>query len=477
MKNLFWALGATSLLSLSSYAEIREYTLNTSFDESSGRIVINNQTIAPTLYANEGDTLRIIVNNQMDEASSIHWHGVLLPNDQDGVPNITTQEIAAGSQFIYEYKVEQTGTYWYHSHTGLQEQQGLYGAIVFNDKLEQEYGYTEDKVIMLSDYSAASIEEITTSLEKTGMYKAPKPMAEASHGNNGHDGHNMPAQKSEHSGHDAHAGHDMQPHMSDIFYDHILINNIKDNYDISLENAGEWMRLRLVNAGSSSYFKLSYDAPFYVIAADGLTVKPVAVNSLQIVNGETYDILVQAPKEAKKIIIEAIDQNIQAELHISAQNNNAEQPEDKDFVAQAKIITHLDDITLLEPLAGASVEAAKDFVEIDFALTGSMMPYSWSINDKIFGEAEHIKINKDDVMRIRFINKTDMPHPMHLHGFFFNIVKEDGSLSIPKHTINVNPEETVTIEFKAGSALGKWMIHCHNLYHMKYGMMQMIEVQ
>ncbi len=475
MKKLILALSATLGFGLQAHAELREYTLNITLNAQEDRILINNEAAAPILYANKGDDLRIVVNNNMDIDSSIHWHGVLLPNNQDGVPNITTDPIKAGGQLVYEYNVEQTGTYWYHSHSGLQEQQGLYGAIVFNDELQTQYGYTKDEVIMLSDSSASSVKEITDNLEKTGMHYGKAAAEDASgHGSSSSSHGNMSHGSSAEGG-----AMEKMSHAADIFYDNILINGKATAANITTEDAGQWTRLRVINAGASSYFKLSADAPMYIIAADGQAIEPVAVQAFKIVNGETYDILVQTQKEEKKINIEAIGQELTSSISLSAKNTTADMPAQAEFEKNPAQIAYLENVYELKALNKneQNIAAAKDYKEIDFDLTGSMQPYQWSINEKIFDEAEPIMAKQDQILRIKFTNKTDMPHPMHLHGYFFNIVKADGSLSIPKHTVNVEPEETVIIEFNTADHLGKWMIHCHNLYHMKYGMMRMITVE
>ena len=136
-------------------------------------MVIDGGIPGPTIQANLNDTLRVTFNNRMDVETSIHWHGVLLPNDQDGVPYLTTPPIAAGGSLTFEYPVTHTGTYWYHAHTGLQEQRGLYGALVFRDPAGT-YRYDRELVLVLSDWTDEHPGTVLRNLKREADYYALK---------------------------------------------------------------------------------------------------------------------------------------------------------------------------------------------------------------------------------------------------------------------------------------------------------------
>jgi FtsP/CotA-like multicopper oxidase with cupredoxin domain len=175
----FW-LSFLILGTASAYAKVVTYQfdINTKPVNITGEnvvaLAINNQIPGPTIEATVGDTLEVTFNNKMDTETSIHWHGILLPNDQDGVPYLTTQPIAPHSSFTYRYKITHHGTYWYHSHTGLQEQRGIYGSLVFRPKDGERVKSDKDYVVVLSDWTNENPNQVLSNLKKDGDYYALK---------------------------------------------------------------------------------------------------------------------------------------------------------------------------------------------------------------------------------------------------------------------------------------------------------------
>ena len=268
--------------------EINTKTVNYTGKEVEA-LVINNQIPAPVISAFVGDVLEVTFENKMDEDSSIHWHGVLLPNDQDGVPYLTTQPIKARSSFTYRFKVKHSGTYWYHSHTGLQEQRGLYGPIIFRPKSGERIKSNRDYVVMFSDWTDENPNQILANLKKDGDWYALKKNSVQSW--NRVIAHGMRAIKNRLYGAWARMG---PMDISDVGYD-MFLSNGKQKSDLYAKPK-ETVRLRLINGAASSYFNVEFaGGPMTLVAADGMDVEPIKVKRLKMAIAETYDVIVPIP--------------------------------------------------------------------------------------------------------------------------------------------------------------------------------------
>lgn len=250
---------------------------------------INDQIPAPTIEATVGDTLEVIVENTLDEDSSIHWHGLLLPNDQDGVPYLTTQPIKAHSVFKYKFKVRHSGTYWYHSHSGLQEQRGIYGSIVFHPKAGERHLADKDHVIVLSDWTNENPDQVLANIKKDGDWYALKKGSVQSWDHVLANG--LEAIKNRLNSSWTRMG---PMDLSDVGYDAFLSNGKKEN--VLDAKPGQIIKLRLINAGASTYFNVEFAGePMIVVASDGVDIEPIKVKRLRISMAETYDILIKVP--------------------------------------------------------------------------------------------------------------------------------------------------------------------------------------
>ncbi|WP_426667892.1 multicopper oxidase domain-containing protein [Mucilaginibacter sp. McL0603] len=249
-------------------------------------IAANGSIPMPTLYFTEGDTAEIYVHNTLKEETIIHWHGVILPNQYDGVPYLTTQPIAAGKTHLFKFPIVQNGTYWYHSHQGLQQQSGMYGALIFRKRDEAKM---KEYTMVLSDWADMNPKEINRSLHnQTDWFSIQKgttqSYAEAIRSGNfntklANEWKRMNAMD-----------------VSDVAYDRFLINGKNVNEQPQFK-AGDSMKLRVVNGGSSSYFWLTWaGVKITVVANDGEDVEPVEVDRLIIAPAETYDLVVNIPK-------------------------------------------------------------------------------------------------------------------------------------------------------------------------------------
>ncbi len=285
---LFCILPATPVL-----AEVVEYDLTLSQQDvnitgsSVPAMTVNGTIPGPTLRFKEGDRARIHVHNKMDVESSIHWHGLLVPPGMDGVPFISFPPIAPGTTFTHEFPIRQSGTYWYHSHTSLQEQSGVYGSIVIESK-SNNIKADRDYVVLLSDWTDVDPHAVNRTLKRgSEWYAIQKGSGQSILG----------AMRLGMLGDYFNRELQRMPAMdiADVAYDRFLANG---NPEITLHaKPGETVRLRIIDGSATTYFHLEYGGgPMTIIAADGIDVEPVKENRFLIGVAETYDVLVQAPE-------------------------------------------------------------------------------------------------------------------------------------------------------------------------------------
>ena len=458
-------------------------------------LTINGGIPGPTLRFREGDVARVRVHNQLKrETTSVHWHGLLLPNAQDGVPYLTTPPIQPGTTHTFEFPLSHSGTYWYHSHTGLQEQRGIYGSIVVEPKEGVSPKADREHVLVLSDWTNEDPDEVMRSLMRGSEYYAIRK------GNfqsivgairAGAWREFIEREKSR-----------MPPmDISDVAYDAFLINGQRRSRLDA--RPGETVRLRVINAGASSYFYLqSSTGPLTIVAADGPPVKPIQVHRLLLGIGETYDVLVTMPEAgAWEVRATAQDGSGHASVFLG---DGAERPApdvpkpdiyrmDETLLAalkDAETSGKLDDMAALQaeiprplsPYRRLESTATTAFTQTNAArtitlrLTGDMQRYIWSINGRTLKQESTIPVRRGEILRLELINDTMMHHPMHLHGHFFRLVEGKDSHAPLKHTVDVPPMGKRTLEFLANEE-HDWFFHCHLLYHMEAGMARVFSYQ
>jgi FtsP/CotA-like multicopper oxidase with cupredoxin domain len=407
-------------------------------------IAVNGQYPGPEIRLREGSMLRVEVENELlDEPTSIHWHGLLLPASMDGVPDVSIFPIAPKRVFVYEYPLLQSGTYWYHSHWRLQEQIGMAGPFVIeagNEPLRVDH----DVVIFLGDWLHQSPYSALEALKKN-----PRPMATAAR------------------------MADTKPDLADIQYDAFLLNG-RASLDPWTYRArpGERIRLRIVNAAASTYFRLHLDGhPLTITHADGLAVEPVEVDHLLMGMAEVYDAIVTLSGSGSYTLhAAAIDGSGQA-IGILHTPDTTAKPNLAIPTFRGRALSYSDlrapAPTVLPP------GAVRSFT---LALQGNMAKYVWTINGQAYPKSDPLVISQGDRVQVELRNETSMWHPMHLHGHFFRILQGAGERAPLKHTVSVAPRESVRIEFTADNP-GRWFFHCHNLYHLEAGMARIFEYE
>lgn len=510
MKNLIFAL--LLLSPWATFAKTVRYELTVAKQpvNLSGKktvdfsLMVNGSIPAPTLEFTEGDDAEILVKNGLrDEEVSIHWHGILLPPEEDGVAYLNTPPIHPGQSHLFKFRIRQHGTYWYHSHTMVQEQKGVYGALVIHPKKET-IKVDKEAVAVISDWSDENADQIIRNLRKDGDYYLYKKDSMRSIGGALRAGRlktYLSDQWSRMGGMD----------LSDVGYDAFLINGKRDSQLLQAK-PGEKVRLRIINAAASSYFYVSLgNLPMRVISADGIDIQPVVTNELLMGMAETYDVLFTMP-EQKNYELRATAQDVtgyasawigggekvsaatkpKPDLYVPMDHGGGhaghakEKSEHSGHDAHSSHTGHsehahhepelkTETLTVDElKAAGSTVLPLRAKVtEVKLVLGGDMERYVWHINGKAIQQDRDININEGDVVRFTFVNETMMHHPMHLHGHFFRVINKYGELSPLKHTVDVPPHGSRTIEFYANEP-GRWMLHCHNLYHMKTGMARVV---
>lgn len=453
-------------------------------------LTINGTLPGPTLRFREGDTARIRVHNHLKhEDTSTHWHGLLLPNDQDGVPHVTTPPILPGETYTFEFKLRQSGTYWYHSHTHLQEQIGVYGSIVIEPRGGEPVKADRDHVVVLSDWTNENPDEVLRTLARGSDYYAlkrgnPQSILGAWRAGALRDYFDREWTR-------------MPPmDVSDVAYDAFLMNGRQTSQLAA--KPGERIRLRVINAGAASYFYLRWaGGPVTIVAADGLAVEPVRIERLFMAIAETYDLLVTVPPSgAWEFRATAQDGSGHSSLFIgTGQQHPADDPpkpnvytmeemmdsalaeDEDDPYAPQKLARPGPPYRLLRSPHSTTLPPSAPVREMTMHLTGDMSRYVWSFDNKTVTEEPIIPITHGEVLRIEFVNDTMMNHPLHLHGHFFRVINGQGARSPLKHTVDIPPMGRRTIEFHANEAGGDWMFHCHVLYHMMAGMTRIFSYQ
>lgn len=501
---------------------------------------VNGTLPGPVLRWREGDTVTLRVANRMDEASSIHWHGIVLPSNMDGVPGLSFDGIAPGSSYTYRFKVRQHGTYWYHSHSSLQEQTGVYGPLIIDPAQPEARRCERDYVVMLSDWSDEDPRRIKSRLKKqSNYYNFHRRTLVDLFLDARRDGWRATLADRR-----MWSAMRMSPtDLSDVggyTYTYLVNGAAPDDNWTGLFNPGERVRLRFINASAMSYFDVRIPGlRMTVVAADGQDVEPVAVDEFRIAVAETYDVVVEpGSSEAYTIFAQSMDRSGYARATLARREGLAapvpaldprplltmadmgmdhgamagmspDAMQSMDHSAMAGMIQHpatergnpLVDAQAMAPTGrlddpgvglrdnGRRVLTYADLRStfpdpdgrspmrsIELHLTGHMEKFAWSFNGLKFSDAGPIRLRYGERVRLVLVNDTMMAHPIHLHGMWSDLEDEAGRFQVRKHTIDMPPGTRRSYRVTA-DALGRWAYHCHLLFHMETGMFREVVVE
>lgn len=469
------------------------------------KITVNGHLPAPTLRFSEGDDVVIHVTNNLDEYSSIHWHGLILPGEMDGVPGFNKfPGIKPNSTFTYRFKVKQTGTYWYHAHSMGQEQDGLFGSIITSPSGKDPIRTNRDYVIVLSDFTNEESDEIMGNLKMSSDYYST---ARRTVGDFFADVKTKGFDKTWKNAKDWGKMRMAQTDLSDVTGYTFLINGKSPAQNwTGIFTPGERIRLRFINASAMSIFDVRIPGlKMKVLQSDGQNIEPLNVDEFRFAPAETYYVVV-TPKDDKAYTIaaEPIDRTGFALGTLATREGMiGEVPakRSRTLLTMGDMgMQGMEDMTMTpEDMKSGWVEAATprgdkalDYRDLRFAgiqkdirkpertvevrLGGNMQRYIWTINGKKFSEAEPIQLKYGERVRLSFTNETMMAHPMHLHGMFVQLENGQPAEKLPnKHTVIVQPGKSYSVLLTANEA-GEWAFHCHLLYHMMSGMMTKVIV-
>jgi FtsP/CotA-like multicopper oxidase with cupredoxin domain len=494
-------------------------------------IAVNGQIPMPTLTFTQGDTAEIYVHNELKESTSLHWHGVFLPNQEDGVPYLTQMPIEPGTTHRYRFPVIQNGTHWYHSHSGLQEQIGMYGSMIFKKKQnDPTFRRGIDDLptvpVILSEWTNINPDNVHRMLHNANDWFAIKKGATQSYAEAIREKHFNTKLKNEWK-------RMLAMDVSDVYYEKVMMNGTT-NEQLTQFKTGDKIRLQISNGGASTYFWLTYaGGKITVVANDGNDVEPVEVDRLLIAVSETYDIILTIPedKTSYELLATSEDRTQSASLYLGEgirqlsdrlprlkyfegmkmMNGMMKMNGDLDDMGMKMSLNQMDmNVVMYPEITGDKKSSASDHSnhtghgenqynanalsdivtlnyamlkspentslspdaavkELRFELTGNMNRYVWSIDNKVVSEADKILIKKGETVRMILYNNSMMRHPMHLHGHDFRVLNGQGDYAPLKNVIDIMPMETDTLEF-AANVEGDWFFHCHILYHMMSGM-------
>lgn len=452
------------------------YNLDISYRETNYKnkkaieISVNGQVPGPVLEFTEGDDFEVTVHNQLNMHTSIHWHGLLVPAEEDGVPYLNTPPIAPGDSYTYKFPLIQSGTYWYHAHSHMQEQQGVYGAIVIHPKQETQPKLPE-KVLLFSDWTHENPMTVLKHLKKDGdWYSLQKGSVQSwwkvlkAHAFKARIDQSFAR---------------MAPmDISDVAYDRFLMNG-EEKFYWRDPKPGNSLRLRMINGSASTYFWAEFSGgDMKVVAVDGLDVQPYKTKRLLMGMAETYDVIVTLP-ESKSYELRATskDGSGYASAFLGQGSEVIKSPDiPRPNLFTMEAMMDAPDYSMIKANHPTSFSPSNPQKEVILKLTGFMNGYVWSFNNKTLNEDELIRIEKGQTVRFKLINETMMNHPIHLHGHFFRVLNGQGEYSPLKHTVDVPPFGEVTLEFLADKEKD-WFFHCHNLYHMMNGMARVIHYE
>ncbi|MBV6695838.1 multicopper oxidase family protein [Kitasatospora aureofaciens] len=440
--------------------------------------------------ATAGETLALSLANHLPQPTSLHWHGLALRNDMDGVPGLTQEAVRPGVAFDYRFALTRPGTYWFHPHSGVQQDRGLYAPLIVEDPKEP-LRYDKEWVVVLDDWvdgiDGSTPDAVLAELAK-GMGGGHDMAGMGNHDMSGHDmagmgGHDM-------SGHDmaGMGGHDMAGasgaqgpsrmlmgarsallggDAGDVAYPFHLVNGrLATAPETFTAKPGDRIRIRLINAGGDTAYRVALGGhELTVTHTDGFPVEQATTQALLLGMGERYDVLVTAQDGVFPLTALAEGKNATALALLRTGGGTAPDAS----VRPAELDGRLVGAAQLKADASVRLPARAPDRTVQLELTGGMAKADWAFNGRRYDPAQRHPVAVGERVRLEFRNTTAMWHPVHLHGHTFALAG-DGPR---KDTAIVLPGATLAVDFDADNP-GLWMVHCHNVYHAETGMMTVL---
>jgi multicopper oxidase len=447
----------------------------------------HGQIPGPEIRVRKGDVIRAGLSNQLPAPTGVHWHGIAIRNNMDGVPMMTQAAVPAGQDFSYRFTAASPGTYWYHPHVGVQLDRGLYGPLIVEDPSEPA-PYDYDWTVVLDDWidgTGYTPDQVLADLRQ-GMAGMSTPSASPSpmmSGIGGMNGMSSSPSASPMPGMGSSGSSGSSPMLSgatspllggdagDVRYPYYLINGrIRTAPRTFTGRPGQRARIRFINAGADTAFRVALGGHTMTIThTDGYPVSPVQAGALLIGMGERYDVQVILQDGVFPLVALAEGKNSTALALVSTAMGTAPAPD----VMPEELYGTVARSSALHATATAALSARQPDVTYRLQLTGGMAMYNWGINGRSFDMSRpgalHFLMRRGQRVRVVFDNTTTMYHPMHIHGHTFQVAGGGPR----KDTVNVLPKQQVACDFDADNP-GQWMTHCHNLYHSPEGGMMAV---
>lgn len=394
------------------------------------------------MRATAGDRVRVAFTNDLPTSTSVHWHGLAIRNDMDGVPGLTAPPVAAGDGFDFDFIVPDPGTYWFHPHTGLQLDHGLYAPFIVDDPREPG-GYDAEWILVLDDWTDSvgpTPEQILANLRSSNRSGGMGDMGDM--GDSG-----------------------------DVTYPLYLVNGrVPADPDVLRAKPGQRVRLRIINAAADTMFDLALAGhDLRVTHTDGYPVQPTGTSVLRIGMGERYDATVTLDDGVFPLVASPVGKTGVARALVRTASGAV--PDASSRLAE------LDRPPLtadqLHVLDGAALPRRSPDSTHPLVLGGSMSGYEWTINGRTYDRTRPLTLRQGQSTRLRIRNQTMMSHPVHVHGHTFQLGPAGGT-GARKDTVLLAPMGGVDVDLVADNP-GRWMVHCHNAYHAEAGMMTRLE--
>jgi FtsP/CotA-like multicopper oxidase with cupredoxin domain len=411
----------------------------------------DGQVPGKLLHAKAGDVVQVQVRNQLPVETSVHWHGIRLHNTADGVPGITQDPIAAGAEYTYTFQAPDPGTYFFHPHSGVQIDRGLYAPLIVDDPAEPG-AYDHEWVLVLDDWT-------------DGVGRSPDDILAAFKAEHGTISQGMNHNMSGMGG----MGRSPLGDVGDITYPYYLINGrIPAAPQTLTAKPGQRVRLRIINAAADTLFRIALGGHTLTVThTDGYPVQPQQTRALYLAQGERADLLVTLADGVFPLVASA--EGKQGQGIILIRTGGGATPSAN--VRPGELDTDPLLLAALMPTEAARLpQREPDQVE-QVTLNGQMKPYAWGMNGTTFGSDTPITTAAGRRVRLQMTNMTMMAHPMHIHGHTWSL---PGNGGLRKDTVLVLPMQTITADLEADNP-GRWAYHCHNIYHAEIGMMTTLQ--
>lgn len=439
------------------------------------------------LRLQQGKPVRIKLVNELDEPTSIHWHGLRIANAADGVPGMTQKAVAPGKEFIYSLTPPDAGTYFFHPHVGVQLDRGLYAPLIVEPR-DESLSYDREAVLMFDDWLdglAGTPDRTLSELRANGMDMQGMDMGAPAGGASASTPPSMVGGGRRHTSIDGSApGRDSLARLANELeagrldpgdvrdYPLYLVNGRAPTEPASVSvRRGDRLRLRLINPSADTIFCVFVERhELEIVRADGLAVRPVRTDAVVLGMGERYDALIEARGSGiARIVGVPLGKRGRAVALLRYADATGRAPASDAPLRMPRRVLSYQDLTAVDDAAIAVPDGDPRMIRLDLAMGRGR--YVWTIGGQAFADADPVRVRRGESVRFVMRNRTMMPHPMHLHGHVFRV----GANGPMKDTALALPKRELTLDWVADNP-GSWAYHCHNVYHQEAGMMRRVEV-